>query len=276
MEFAMSSEKIVRVLILCTVVITTQFVVGCSTSAKFAPSAEPRPQLSGGTASVEDGEKLNRAVRSGDIELLRGLLEKGANPSSVDALGFSPLGTAIAVRSVPMTELLLSKGADPNFPRDKNSSPLLQAVDSGETRLVELLLTKGANVDGLYMGQPILNLAVKQGNIETVKLLLKSGLDPNSADFAGKSALFPALGKGLEWVQLLIEHGASPNIYNSTGRSPLMIAARMASPSLVKYLIRHGADVNHKDRDGWTALKESMVVGCGEITQILGKSAATK
>ena len=44
---------------------------------------------------------------------------------------------------------------------------------------------------------------------------------------------------------------------------------RRADPPLVTFLIQHGADVNHKDKDGWTVLKESMVNGCGDITEML-------
>lgn len=53
------------------------------------------------------------------------------------------------------------------------------------------------------------------------------------------------------------------------GETPLHHAITMNSPSMVKFLIDHGADVNQRDRDGWTALMTAAWVDDAEDAKLL-------
>ena len=61
-----------------------------------------------------------------------------------------------------------------------------------------------------------------------------------------------AEGGHVDAVALLIKHGATVDAVNCCGRTPLMLG--IASDDIVKYLIELGADVNHQDEMGYTAL----------------------
>lgn len=47
------------------------------------------------------------------------------------------------------------------------------------------------------------------------------------------------------------------NLYDYDGRTPLNIAASEGHLESVMYLVRHGADVNHRDCRGNTALDDA-------------------
>ena len=55
-------------------------------------------------------------------------------------------------------------------------------------------------------------------------------------------------------VTQLLAHGANPNLPRENGETPLMTAARLGRPDLMKLLLRKGAKVNARTDDGWTAL----------------------
>jgi ankyrin repeat protein len=57
---------------------------------------------------------LHSAARDGDVERVKKLLEKGANPNVQDEAGLTPLHWAADVGSVDMVKFLLEHGADPN------------------------------------------------------------------------------------------------------------------------------------------------------------------
>jgi ankyrin repeat protein len=77
----------------------------------------------------------------------------------------------------------------------------------------------------------------------------------NKADAKGRTALAWAAARGDQGiVQTLLEFGANPNITCATGNSPLLRSVRAQSPSCIKLLLDHGADVQWKSDLGFTAL----------------------
>ncbi|KAF4531103.1 hypothetical protein B566_EDAN019132, partial [Ephemera danica] len=72
-------------------------------------------------------ENLTTLVRRGDIEAVKVLLSQGISPDSNDC-GVSPLTRAIIGNHIEIVKLLLEAGADVNFQNDGNVSPLMTAV----------------------------------------------------------------------------------------------------------------------------------------------------
>ena len=56
----------------------------------------------------------------------------------------------------------------------------------------------------------------------------------------------------LDSVMLLVQHGATVDVVNCCGRTPLMVGVR--SKEVTEYLIGVGANVNHRDKDEYSAL----------------------
>lgn len=95
--------------------------------------------------------------------------------------------------------------------------------------------------------------AVRRDDGRTILTLLLRGLDPNTPDEAGRSALSLAMANdALDAAKALL---ASPelkvDLRNAQDESPLMLAALRGQTDLVRLLIKRGADVN---KTGWTPL----------------------
>ena len=87
------------------------------------------------------------AVRSDkpiDLNILKLLIEKGANINKADSLGNTPLMTACELGKIESVKLLLTNGANPNQANKKSKKPLDFAIKSGNQALINLLnpLTK--------------------------------------------------------------------------------------------------------------------------------------
>jgi uncharacterized protein len=96
------------------------------------------------------GETLvGRALGDGRSELVRLLLEHGADPNAVLASGETPLLRAVTARDLPMVRLLLDSGASANLRSPWGELPLHRAAAAGHPQIVELLLARGADPTAL-------------------------------------------------------------------------------------------------------------------------------
>lgn len=114
-----------------------------------------------------------------------------------------------------------------------------------------------------------------RGNIEDMTKILDLGVNVNSVDNKGKTALlFAAWHHRLEAVQLLISRGADVNaksIYGDTamsevtGRGPFG-PIREDSVKIMSILLHHGADVNHHPDVGFTPLMNTVSIEKNSFT----------
>jgi hypothetical protein len=123
--------------------------------------------------------------------------------------------------------------------------------------------------DPLAMGQ--LLKAERDGDIETIKILLKNGADINSKQTPdGATALMWAAVEGhMDMVKLLLDNGADINATNNVGMTALMGAAFIGQTNEVELLLDKGADINAKQNDGKTALLFAASVGNIEVVKFL-------
>ncbi|EMP23877.1 Ankyrin repeat and SOCS box protein 3 [Chelonia mydas] len=84
-------------------------------------------------------------IRPGHTEIIKLLLEKGANKECVDDFGITPLFIAAQYGKLESLRVLLSHGANVNCQAKDKATPLFIAAQEGHAECVELLLSKGAN-----------------------------------------------------------------------------------------------------------------------------------
>ena len=153
---------------------------------------------------------------------------------------------------------LLEKGADPNLPNFIGGTPLVQAATNGHKEVCELLILKGANVNYSESigGYTALLWAASNGHQSVCELLISKGADVNTTNNDGYTALHWAALKGYYAIcKLLIENGAKLNVQTKEyGWTPLICAAIDGHTDVCKLLVENGADVSIKDNKGDTAL----------------------
>lgn len=104
---------------------------------------------------------------------------------------------------------LLDYGADPHIPNKNGRTPLHLACKENGSAALRMLLEYGADLsicdrDGLTA----LHIASKYGCLEVMRLLLDHGADPCVGDNTGSTALHRAARYGKhEAVRLLLDHG---------------------------------------------------------------------
>ncbi|MFJ6781963.1 ankyrin repeat domain-containing protein [Streptomyces yangpuensis] len=89
---------------------------------------------------TEQDAALAAAVRAGDAERVRDLLDAGADPDSAAEDGLPVLCTAVATFAYGVAEVVVEAGADPDRRLPDGTTPLLRAIESGSPAVFEAAL----------------------------------------------------------------------------------------------------------------------------------------
>ena len=127
---------------------------------------------------------------------------------------------------------------------------LVQAVKTGNVQTVRAMVKAKADANSADPdGTTALHWAVQSGNVEIVDVLLRSGAKAVTANRYGVTPLSVACTIGnAAIVERLLVAGADPNGALADGETPLMTAARTGSAETIKALIARGADVRARER----------------------------
>ena len=90
------------------------------------------------------------AARKGHKDVVKLLLDRGAEPNMADQYGGTPLHFAALEGHKDVVQLLLDGGAEPNMADEHEFTPLHLAAFKGHKDVVQLLLDKGAQPNRLF------------------------------------------------------------------------------------------------------------------------------
>lgn len=126
---------------------------------------------------------LSAAARYDQHELVKMLLDAGADHRAVDKNGNTALHHAVRQRNTTTANILLSAGANPNVRNDLERTPLIEAAHQGQIPTARLLLDHGADLEtfDLLLETPFL-AAAKRGHWHLVRFLLARGADSQVTD----------------------------------------------------------------------------------------------
>ena len=129
-----------------------------------------------------------KAIKTGDIELLKSYLEKHADINCEFSNGKTGLYYAIVNDAFKICEFLLKRGADANLTVDDNST-LQWAIRYNRERIVRLLIEYGADVNkpDEKLNTPLI-YAAKLDKLEICKILIARGADPLHINLQRKRA----------------------------------------------------------------------------------------
>lgn len=106
--------------------------------------------------------------------------------------------------------------------------------------------------------------ALKRGDIAETLALIEAGADVNERDDIRDSVLLYSGANGIdEVVVAALAHGGDLTITNRYGGIALIPACERGHESTVRILLDAGAEVNHINDLGWTALHEAIVLSDG-------------
>ncbi|KMQ91742.1 ankyrin repeat domain-containing protein 17, partial [Lasius niger] len=212
---------------------------------------------------------LTLACYKGHLEMVRFLLEAGADQEHKTDEMHTALMEASMDGHVEVARLLLDSGAQVNMPTDSFESPLTLAACGGHVDLAMLLIERGANIEEVNdEGYTPLMEAAREGHEEMVALLLSQGANINAqTEETQETALTLACCGGfLEVADFLIKAGADIELGAST---PLMEAAQEGHLDLVRYLLESAADVHAQTQTGDTALTYACENGHTDVADLL-------
>ena len=194
------------------------------------------------------GSPMWVAARKGNINAVKQHLAAGALVNAKNESGWTPLHQAAWGGHTEVAELLIANGADVNTMTDGYRwTPLHEAARSGRKVIAKLLINKGADVNAMnkYVKTP-LDIAIRYKNPKTADLLRTHGGKSGAVDSIHVAA---ELGN-IEAVKQHLAAGADVNAKDKYGFTPLYQTARFGHKEVAELLIGKGADVNAKMLDG--------------------------
>ncbi len=222
------------------------------------------------------GLPLRCAAGAGHIEVVKLLLERGANPNQPEP-GIAPSGgalhSAIGKNHFAIAKLLLEHGADPNAAVESSGNCASMAKFAGTSReMVDLIAS--------YGGTRTVELVCHDDDVETLAAMLHanpqlhfSEVDLGTA-FSGKPKRVGELilrfqpgalkrvilrAKNAEYARWLIERGVDPKRGNWLGVTPLHRYAAEGSIEVAAVCLENEAEIDAVDTDysstplGWAA-----------------------
>ncbi|ETO31080.1 ankyrin repeat protein [Reticulomyxa filosa] len=215
--------------------------------------------------SPEERKKqdLFACMINGDLEKFEQILPTvDVNNTKVKPLR-SILSMACQVDEPEFVTKVLRRGADPNLQDQINRTPLIECLliatnqkqtkkKKGKVQMVNLLLLNTPSAKKNLQdndGGTALFYACQKGELEIVKLLLSTDLNPSDAFY-----LIPC----------------NVNQTNKEGKSPLFAAVENGHKEVIEYLLRHtNCDVECATKSGMTVIMRACTKGSSEIVDLL-------
>lgn len=131
---------------------------------------------------------IHMAVYTGNIDIVKLLLDNGASINMTDTFGYTPLHHAanrkkledpnsmeINAKLIDIAKLLIDRGTK-HLDSGNDGTPLDLAARNGDLEMAELLINRGAN---LLYSEKALHYASENGHLPMVKYLVKRGYPVN-------------------------------------------------------------------------------------------------
>ncbi|KAF4978246.1 hypothetical protein FZEAL_5351 [Fusarium zealandicum] len=276
------------------------------------------------TRGPDNETALAAACIANKVNFAHLLLIYGGNPNQLTATGETLLSSAINKKTPKkFIDLILDYGADPDGKSREGKTALFEAIQNSQVDIVTSLLDHGANPNlpgPKHMLWPatyqapclavllahgadpkkcpgIMELAVSVNNIESVRILLKAGVDPNVKKDGIYTPLCTAIRDNRNDIfTLLLSNKADPNVpaseypafkcitHNRLKFLPALIEAgvNMSSPKgivetavsvnnmeALTWLLDHGMNPNEKSQKGHSPLTTAIRENRMEMVDLL-------
>lgn len=186
------------------------------------------------------------AIYGGKTEVITLLLENGADINARTGNGYTPLNLAVIGKQKEIAELLIEKGGEINLENQNFTQLLYISASGGIKKISDIALKK--EVDFSFKtenGDTLLHSASEGGMTELAELLLSKGLTTEAENICGQTPLHIAARGGYkDMVELFLRKGADIDVQTKNGKTPLHFAREKGHDHIVEYLTKKGADAS--------------------------------
>ncbi|XP_064815376.1 protein phosphatase 1 regulatory subunit 12C-like isoform X5 [Oncorhynchus masou masou] len=228
------------------------FMAACSAGDREEVAVLLRQGADINHANIDGLTALHQACIDENAEMVQFLVESGSDVNRGDNEGWTPLHAAASCGFIQITKYLIEHGARVGAVNSEGELPLDVATEDAMERLLKGEIKKqGVDVDlarreeervmladanavlagsGVLTPHPntkatALHVAAAKGYIEVMKVLLQCGLDLDSGDVDGWTALHAAAHWGQQEVcSLLADNLCDMAALNNVGQTPLEVA----------------------------------------------------
>jgi ankyrin repeat protein len=191
--------------------------------------------------------ELLAAAGAGRTAEVARLIAAGADLETRDTQGRTALLLAVDGNYVAVAKALLAAGASPNTQAANRDTPWLLAGASGRTEIVAAMipLKPDLTIRNRYGGNALIP-ACERAHVETVRLLLTSGIDLDHVNDLGWTCLLEIviLGDGgprhQEVAKLVLDAGANPSLADKDGITPLAHARQRGQRAVAALIEQAG------------------------------------
>jgi ankyrin repeat protein len=235
----------------------TMFLAALLGDDEFIRAHLVRDRSSANEEDTNHHRPISGAARRGDGNLVRLLLEHGANPSLAEegAPRGHALWTAVYENRFEMAEVLLKYGADPNAMVESSGTPMMMARD--EPALLALLKAHGG-IDA-HGPRDMLGRALAEHRFRDVERIVAANpeiLDINHSQWSEGILAGPAHGGDHDALALLMRLGARVPAVSKWAPYYYFKHERTAA-----FLLEHGMDPNHMNWHRLTLLHHMAAKG---------------
>lgn len=189
-------------------------------------------------------------------QILQILLENGADLKKAPGC----LELAVSTINTESVQILIAHGVDVNAKKDGIFTPLCTAIRDNREHLVDILLEAGADPNEMASEYPAWKCVTHQ-RTHLLPKVLAAGADAENPPGIVECAV---ASKNKSALHYLLDHGVNPNTRNAAGCTALTTAIRNQNAEALDELLHYGADPGVRGQE-WPATMVCLKLPSGDL-----------